>query len=82
MNNMRERIAATKKKKQMADEATKSLSSKGKASKGTTKATVDGKGRKLTKCLDRAVHNCVGDNVMKVLRRKVALEIHRSKICL
>ena len=44
---MREPIAARKKKKQMSDEATKSLSSKGKASKGTEKATIDEDGRKL-----------------------------------
>ena len=61
MDNMRERIAARKKKTQMADEATKSSSSKGKASKDTKKATVDEEGRKLTKCLDRALHDVVGE---------------------
>ena len=70
MDNMRERIyspgAPRKKKKQnklIADEATKILSSKVNASKGTKKATVDEEfeGRELTKCLDRALHNCVGD---------------------
>ena len=64
MGNIRERIAARKKKKQLADEATKSLSSKleskGKASKGTKKASADEEGMKLTKCLDRALHDCVG----------------------
>ena len=48
MDNTRERIAAIKKKKQMADEATESLSLKVKASKDTEKATVDEEGRKLT----------------------------------
>ena len=52
MDNMRERTAAIKKKKQMADKATKSSSSKRKASKGTTKTTVADEGRKLTKCLE------------------------------
>ena len=61
METMRERMATRKKKKQMADDATKSLSSKGKALKGTKKSTVDGEGRKLTKCLDRALQDCVGD---------------------
>ena len=45
--NMRELIAA--KKKKVADEATKSTSSKGKASKTTKKATTNEEGRKLTK---------------------------------
>ena len=49
MENMRERIAARRKKKQVADKATKSMSSKGKASKATKKATTDDEGRKLTK---------------------------------
>ena len=61
MDNMRERIAARKKKKQMADEATKSSSSKGKPSEGTENATVDDEGRKLAKCLGRALQDCVGD---------------------
>ena len=41
MDNMRERIAARKQKKKVAEEATKSTSSKGKASKATKKATTD-----------------------------------------
>ena len=45
----------------LAEEAAKSVSSKGKASKATKKATTDDEGRKLTKCLDRALHDCVGD---------------------
>ena len=40
----------------MADEATKSLSSKDKASNCTKKATADEERRKLTNC-----HDCVGD---------------------
>ena len=62
-HTLRERIhvAARKKKKQVADEATKSMSSKGKASKATNKATTDDEGRPLIKCLDRALHDCVGD---------------------
>ena len=62
MDNMRERIAARKKKKeQVADEAAKILSSKGKASTDTKKATTDEEGRKLTKCLDRALHDVAGE---------------------
>ena len=61
MDNMKEHIAVRKKKKQMADEATKNLSSRGNASKGTKKGTADEDGRPLTKCLDRALHDCVGD---------------------
>ena len=46
--NMRERIAA--KKKKVADETTKkSLSAKEKDSRATKKATTDDQGRKLTK---------------------------------
>ena len=56
---MRERIAARKKK--AADEATKSTNLKGKASKTTKKATTDDEGRKVTKCIDRALHDCLGD---------------------
>ena len=61
---MRERIAARKKK--VTDEATKSASSKGKASKLTKKVTTDDKleGRKLTRCTestDRALNDCLGD---------------------
>ena len=55
---MREPIAARKKK--VADEATNIMSSKGKASKATKKGT-DDEGRKLTKCMDRALHDCLGD---------------------
>ena len=56
------RIATRKKmKKQVADEATKILSSKWKASKDTKKATTDEEGRKLTKCIDRALHDVAGE---------------------
>ena len=56
MYNMRERIATMKqKKKQLAEEATKSLSSKGKASKDTKKVTTDEEGRKLTKCIEHCM---------------------------
>ena len=48
-------------KKQVADEATKILSSKWKASKDTKKATTDEEGRKLTKCIDRALHDVAGE---------------------
>ena len=41
IDNMRERIAAMKQKKQVAEEATKSMSSKGRTSKATNKATTD-----------------------------------------
>ena len=54
-------MVARKKKTQVADEATKSLSSKGNASKATKKATTDEEGRKLTKCLDRALHDVAGE---------------------
>ena len=58
MDNMRERIAARQKKtKQAADEAAKSLSSNGKASKDTKKATTDEEGRKLTRLIDRALQD-------------------------
>ena len=64
MDNMRERIATRKKnKKQVADEATKSLSTKGNASKDTEKATTDEEGRKLTKCIDQALQFCTMSRV-------------------
>ena len=46
----------------MPEEATKSTSSNryGKASKATKIATTDDEGRKLTNCLDRALHGRVG----------------------
>ena len=57
MENMRARIATRKeKKKQVADEANKSLSSKGKASNDLKKAPTDEEGRKLTKLIDQALH--------------------------
>ena len=59
IDNMRERVAA--RKKNVADEATKSTSSKGKASKATKKATADGEGRELSSSVDRALHGCLGD---------------------
>ena len=37
------------------------MSSKGKASKTTTKATTDEEDRKLTKCTDQDFHDCVDD---------------------
>ena len=46
---MRERIAARKDKKKVAEEATKSTISKGKASKAMTKAITNDDGRTLTK---------------------------------
>ena len=59
---MRDCIATMKQKKnQLADEATKSLSSKGKASKDMKKATTDEEGRKLTKCIDPALHDVAGE---------------------
>ena len=62
MENMRTRIAARKeKKKQVAEGANKSLSSKGKASKELKKATTDEEGRKLTKLIDRAFHDMAGE---------------------
>ena len=45
----------------MAEEATKRLSSKGKASKDLKKATTDEEGRKLTKLTDRALHDVPGE---------------------
>ena len=47
----------------MAEEATKSLSSKGKASKDTKKTTTDEEGTKLTKYTDRALHGVAGEEV-------------------
>ena len=64
MDNMRTRIAARKeKKKQVAEESNKSLSSKGKASTELKKATTDDEGRKLTKLIDRALqlHDVAGE---------------------
>ena len=63
-NAMRKRIATRKakeqeKKKQVAEEANKSLSSKGKASKDLKKATTDKEGRELPKLIDRALHCCL-----------------------
>ena len=37
------------------------MSSKRKASKPTKEATTNDEGRKLTKCIDRALHDCVED---------------------
>ena len=49
MDNLRTRMASRKeKKKQGAEGASKSQSSRGRASKETKKATTDGEGRKLT----------------------------------
>ena len=57
---MTERIAA--KKKKVANKATKkSTSMKEKASRTTKKATADDEGRKPTKCIDRALTDCVED---------------------
>ena len=50
-----------KKKKVSVELAKKSTNTKGKASKTTKKATTDEEGRKLTKCIDRALHDCVDD---------------------
>ena len=62
MDNMRARIAVRKeKKKQVAEEANKSLSSKGTASKDLEKATTNGEGRPLTKLIDRALHDVAGE---------------------
>ena len=61
IDNMREHVAVKKKKKHVAGEATKSMCSKGQASKATKKVTTDDEGRKPTKCLDQALHDCVGD---------------------
>ena len=59
---MRTRIAARKgKKKQVAEGAIKSLSSKGKGSKDLKKATTDDEGRKLTKLIDRVLHDVATD---------------------
>ena len=58
----RGRIATRKqKKKQLAEEATKSVSSKGKGSKDTKKATTGEEGRKLTRCIDWALHAVAGE---------------------
>ena len=62
MDNMRTRIAARKeKKKQVAEEANKSLSSTGKAPKDLKKATTDDEGKKATKLIDRALHDVAGE---------------------
>ena len=62
MDNMRARIATRKeKKKQVAEEVNKSLSSKGKASKDLNKVTTDEGGRKLTKLIDRALHDVASE---------------------
>ena len=62
MDNLRERIATRKeKKKQVAEGANKSQSSRGKASKDSKKATTDDEGRTLTKLIDRALHDISGE---------------------
>ena len=57
IGNMRERIAA--KNKKVADEAMKKTSMKENAPSMSKKATADEEGRKLTKCINRALHDCV-----------------------
>ena len=58
IDNLRTRIASRKeKKKQVAEGGSKSQSSIGRASKETKKATTDDEGRKLTRLIDRALHD-------------------------
>ena len=45
----------------MAEGASKSQSSQGGASKGTRKSTIDNEGRKLTRLIDRALHDISGE---------------------
>ena len=71
MDNMRARIATRKeKKKQVAEEANKSLSSKGKASKDLKNATTNEEGRKLTKLIHRALHDVAA---LQVRQRKLTM---------
>ena len=58
----RTRISSRKeKKKQVAEGGNKRQSSKGRASKETKKATTDDEGRKLTRLIDRALHDISGE---------------------
>ena len=62
MDNLRTRIASMKeKKKQVAEGASKSQSSQGGSSKDAKKATIDNEGRKLTRLIDRALHDISGE---------------------
>ena len=64
VDNMWARIASRREKKKLVaelEEANKSLSSKGKASKDLKKATTDDEGRKLTNLIDRALHDIAGE---------------------
>ena len=62
MERVRTRIASrNEKKKQVAEGATKSQSSRGRASKETKKATTDDEGRKLIRLIDRALHDISGE---------------------
>ena len=62
MENLRTRIASRKeKKKQVAEGGSKSQSSRGRALKETKKATTNDEGRKLTRSIDRALHDISGE---------------------
>ena len=85
---MRARIATRKeKKKQVAEEANKSLSSKGKASQDLKKATTDDEGRKFTKLIDQALHDIAGETEEMdeakeadcTALRPIALKTHRTE---
>ena len=61
MDNLRTRIASRKEKnKQVAEGASKSQSSQGGSSKDAKKATIGNEGRKLTRLIDRALHDISG----------------------
>ena len=69
VENMRIRIAfrkAKEKKMQVAEGANKSQSTQGGSSKDTKKATIDEEGRKLTRLIDRALHDILGEREMAV----------------
>ena len=67
MENMRKRIATRKAKEQekkqvlVAEGANKSQSTRGGSSKDAKKATTDEQGRKLTRLVDRALHDISGE---------------------
>ena len=65
MENMRIRIASRKdtekEKRQVAEGGNKCQSTRGGSSKDTKKATIDEQGRKLTRLIDRALHDISGE---------------------